>query len=90
MRFYVYYDSYGNPRKAITHEELKAEYNNDPDEFLRKTRDSAPDAGMPHATAHVGTLSFESEKELQDFLDSLGEEIEGFYTGASDSRPYNF
>ena len=90
MRFYVYYDSYGNARKAVTHEELAGNYNGDPDEFLQRTRDESPDAGMPHATAHVGTLRFETEKELQEFLDSLGEEIEGFYTGDSDNRPYNF
>ena len=90
MKFYVYYDSYGNARKAITHDELAAVYNGDPEEFLQRTREESPDAGMAHATAHVGTLSFETEGELQDFLNSLGEEIEGFYTGDADSRPYNF
>jgi len=31
-----------------------------------------------------------SEKELTDYLDSLGDEITGFYKTDADSRPYNF
>ena len=49
-----------------------------------------PDAGKGHITGHVGTLSFQSEQELTDYLESLGDEISGFYKADSDSRPYNF
>ena len=31
-----------------------------------------------------------SEKELTDYLESLGDEIAGFYKADADSRPYNF
>jgi hypothetical protein len=49
-----------------------------------------PDADEGHLTGHVGTLSFQSEKELTDYLETLGDEISGFYNADSDSRPYNF
>jgi hypothetical protein len=45
---------------------------------------------MAHRTGHVGTLAFDNEKDLNDYLAELGEEIEGFYGCRSESRPYNF
>jgi hypothetical protein len=42
------------------------------------------------ATGHAGTLRFLDEEELQEVLDSLGDEISDFYDGAQNSRPYNF
>ena len=43
-----------------------------------------------HTIGHVGTLCFDTEKDLIDYLSELGEEIEGFYGCRSESRPYNF
>ena len=37
-------------------------------------------------TGHVGTLCFDTEKELIDYLAQLGDEIEGFYGCHSESR----
>jgi hypothetical protein len=48
------------------------------------------DVERRHATGHVGTLRFDDEMELNDYLKLLGEEIDGFYGYRSESRPYNF
>ncbi|MFH1935882.1 MAG: hypothetical protein ABIN18_30485 [Pseudomonadota bacterium] len=49
-----------------------------------------PDAKIERTTGHVSTLRFDSENELNDYLESLGDEITGFYECQSESRPYNF
>ena len=90
MKFFVYFDGYGNMRQAINEEELGLKYENDPDQFLRAMCGLAPEAAIQPANGHVGTLTFDNEKELEDFVKSLGDEIEGFYWCRSESRPYNF
>ncbi|MFO7784450.1 MAG: hypothetical protein ACQET7_14960 [Thermodesulfobacteriota bacterium] len=88
MIYYVYYDSYGDPRKAISSEELRKQYNNDPDTFLEAVRGRAP--GTAHMTAHVCTLNFSSKRDLDEFLGSMNESNKGFFEGEGNSRPYNF
>ena len=90
MRYYIYFDGYGHLRDAISEKELAEKYNNNPDEFLKAMCCSGPDAKIEHTTGHVTTLRFDSENELQDYLESLGDEITGFYGCDSGSRPYNF
>ena len=90
MIYYVYFDSYGHSRQVISETELAEEYNGDPGEFLMAMSNPGSDVERRHATGHVGTLRFDDEKELNDYLNSLGEEIEGFYGCRSESRPYNF
>jgi hypothetical protein len=90
MRYYVYFDAYGHARQAISEKELTDHYQNDVDIFWDAMCRRGPDAAKGHITGHVGTLSFQSEKELTDYLESLGDEISGFYKADSDSRPYNF
>ena len=90
MRYYVYFDAYGHPRKTISAAELAETYQNDPDVFLQSMcRRTTAGIATP-ISGHVGTLSFNSDKELADYLDSLGDEIDGFYAAKADSRPYNF
>jgi hypothetical protein len=88
-RYYVYFDDYRRPRKAVTEEELLEVYGNDPAEFQKAMSGNGPEATAGHVVGHVGVLSFESEKELQAYLEE-GEEIAGFYECRADSRPYNF
>ena len=90
MIYYVYFDSYGHARQVITEKELAEKYKNDPNEFFGTMCNSGQAAGRGHAVGHVGTLRFENEKELNDYLKSLGDEIDGFYGCRSESRPYNF
>jgi hypothetical protein len=90
MRYYVCFDGYGHLRNAISEKELTEKYNNDPDEFLKAMCNSGPDAKIERTTGHVITLRFDSENELNDYLESLGDEIAGFYECESESRPYNF
>ncbi len=90
MRYYVYFDAYGHARHAISEKELTDHYQNDVDRFWEAMCRWGPDADKGHITGHVGTLSFQNEKELTDYLESLGDEISGFYKADSDSRPYNF
>jgi hypothetical protein len=71
-------------------EELAEKYEDDPDKFLNAMCRLQPEAPKDHTTGHVGTLRFDSKKDLNDYLESLGDEITGFYKGRSDNRPYNF
>lgn len=90
MIFYVYFDSYGHARQAINEDALNRKYHGDPDKFLKAVQDSGGEQSSAHAAGHVGTLRFENEDELEEFLASLGDEISGFYGCRSESRPYNF
>ncbi len=84
-RYYVYFDDYRRPRKAITEEELLRSYGNDPAVFQKAMSEKGAEARV----GQVGVLSFESERELRAYLEE-GEEIAGFYECRADSRPYNF
>ena len=90
MRYYVYFDGYGHLGNVISEKELAEKYNNDPDEFLKAMGRLGPDAKMERKTGHVNALRFDSENELNDYLESIGDETIGFYEGQSGSRPYNF
>jgi len=90
MKYFVFFDAYGHAKQVVSENELAEKYNNDPDEFLMAVSSRQADAEMQHSTGHIGTLSFSDEDELKEFLESLGDEISGFYNGDGDSRPYNF
>ncbi|MGD2125281.1 MAG: hypothetical protein PVG99_04330 [Desulfobacteraceae bacterium] len=90
MKYFVYFDSYGRAKGAINEDELAEKYSNDPDQYLRKMCGLNPDAGIELTSGHVGTLRFDNEKELKEYLEAGGDEITGFYEGQSGSRPYNF
>jgi len=90
MIYYIYFDGYEHLRQVISEKKLAEEYNNNPDEFLRAMCGRRPDAGIEGTTGHVSTLRFDDEKELNDYLEVLGDEITGFYECVSGSRPYNF
>ncbi len=90
MNFYVYFDAYGHAQKIISAQELAESFNNQTSEFLAAMCQQQPDAEKAHRTGHVGTLTFDSEKDLNAYLAELGEEIEGFFGCRSESRPYNF
>lgn len=90
MKYYAYFDAYGHAKQIITAQDLTDNFNNDPHNFLTAMCQEQPDAPAGHTTGHVGTLSFDTEKELQEYLEGLGDEITGFYGCRSASRPYNF
>ena len=90
MKYFVYFDAYGHARQIASEQELALKYHNDPQEFLRAMCGSLSTGKESHTTGHVGTLKFDSKEELEDYLESLGEEITGFYGCRSESRPYNF
>jgi len=90
MKYYVYFDAYGHARQAVNEKELAENYRNDPDRFLRAMCRAGPHTDKGHISGHAGTLSFRSDEELNDYLESLGDEISGFYRADSDNRPYNF
>ena len=90
MKYYVYFDAYGHARQIVTEQQLAEKYDNEPAEFLAAMCREQPYADKGHTTGHVGTLCFDTEKDLIDYLAQLGEEIEGFYGCRSESRPYNF
>jgi len=90
VTFYVYFDAYGHARRIITAAELAEKFNNAPHHFLKTMCQKDPAASDEHTSGHVGTLSFDTEKELREYLAGLGDEIAGFYGCRSESRPYNF
>jgi hypothetical protein len=90
MKYYVYFDAYGHPTGVIDEEELAEKYKGDPGEFLKAMSQPAHETGVEFATGHLSILRFDHRGELDDYLDSLGDEIEGFYGGEAQSRPYNF
>jgi hypothetical protein len=90
MKYYVYFDAYGHARQIVTEQQLAEQYDNAPGEFLSAMCRQQPYAVKGQTTGHVGTLCFDTEKDLIDYLSELGEEIEGFYGCRSESRPYNF
>jgi len=90
LRYYLYFDGYGRLRQVVDEKQLAQKYHNDPDEFVRVMRNLGSSAALEHATGRVSTLVFADEKELNDYLESLGDEITGFYECRSESRPYNF
>ncbi|MFO7986486.1 MAG: hypothetical protein R6U38_11520 [Desulfatiglandaceae bacterium] len=90
MIFYVYFDSYGHARSVLSRDQLEARYSGDPDAFLRAMNAKEQEAGASHTTGHVGTLRFDTPEALQEYLNTLGDEITGFYDCDADSRPYNF
>lgn len=90
MKYYVYFDAYGHARRAISEEQLAGTYQNDPDLFLEDMCRSGSKPGTGCISGHVGILNFNSDMELKDYLESMGDEITGFYKADADSRPYNF
>ncbi len=90
MKFYVYFDPYGHAKQIITEQQLAETFHSETNDFLVAMCQGQPDAAGTHCSGHVGTLTFDNEEDLQDYLAELGEEIEGFYDCRSESRPYNF
>jgi hypothetical protein len=84
MKYYVYFDRYRRPKKAVSEKELVEQYSNDPERLLEAMSE------QQGANGHVGILSFETEKELREYFEKTGEEIIGFFECREDSRPYNF
>jgi len=90
MKYFVYFDGYGHARSVIDEKDLMRKYGGDPEQFLRAMSDSESDADTREVTGHVGTLSFDNELELKEYLESCGDVVTGFFECESDSRPYNF
>ena len=90
MKYYVYFDAYGHARQAVSEKELAENYQNEPDKFLKAMSCLGSDTGEGYISGHVGTFSFDNDEELNNYLESLGDEISGFYRADSDNRPYNF
>jgi hypothetical protein len=90
MRFYVYFDAYGQVREVLDEGQLAHQYGGDPDEFLKAMSSPSTGSGLGPVTGHVGTFSVETEEELKVYLESLGDEITEFYYCREETRPYNF
>jgi hypothetical protein len=90
VKYYVYFDAYGHAKCFINEKDLAEQFNNRPRQFLNAMCRGHPEASDGPTVGHVGTLCFETQKELQEYLKELGDEIAGFYGCRSKSRPYNF
>ena len=76
MKSYVYYDGYGNAKKAIGEDDLAVRYGNNPDSFLKEMLGAGE--GDLGGKGYVSVVNFESEQERDEYLESLGEKISGF------------
>ena len=78
MRYCVYYDGYGNARKAISEEQLATGYRNSPDAFLKEMLGSRAGEGDLGGKGYVSVVNFESEQERDEYLETLGEQISSY------------
>jgi hypothetical protein len=78
VKYYIYFDRYRHPRRAVSEDELAQNYENSPEKFLRAMCNLSPDSEIEHSIGHVGVMRFSGEKELKDYLEMTGDEIAGF------------
>ncbi|MFO7461286.1 MAG: hypothetical protein R6X07_11740, partial [Desulfatiglandales bacterium] len=90
MKYYIYFDRYRHPRKAVSERELARDYENSPEKFLQAMCSLSTGAEIELCIGHVGVMRFSGEKELEEYLEKTGDEIAGFYECEGESRPYNF
>jgi outer membrane receptor for Fe3+-dicitrate len=67
VKFFVYFDAYGNARQVIDQKKLAQKYNNNPDEFLQDMCRTCPGVEVNHTSGHVGTLRCRSESRPYNF-----------------------
>lgn len=84
MKFFVYFDAYGNMQCITSAEELAEQFGNNPDELLRFMNDQI------HSAGQVGVFSYETEAELREFLKTQSDVVSEFYESTSECRSYNF
>lgn len=84
MKFFVYFDAYGNMQRITNEKELTEQFDNNPDELLKAMTNQG------HSSGHVGVFSFEREEELQEYLKKQREVLSEFYESTSECRSYNF
>ena len=78
MKYYVYYDGYGNAKKSVGEAELADSYGNNPNTFLKtmlRTEGSEGDLG---GKGYVSVVNFESDQERDEYLETIGEKISSF------------
>ncbi len=78
MKYYVYYDGYGNAKKAIGEEDLVALYGNDPDSFLKEMLGSRAGEGALGGKGHVSVVYFETEQERDEYLETFVDKISSY------------
>jgi len=78
MRYYVYYDGYGNARKAISEEQLATGYRNSPDAFLKEMLGSRAGERDLGGKGYVFVVNFDTEQERDEYLETLGEQISSY------------
>jgi hypothetical protein len=78
MKYYVYYDGYGNAKKAIREEDLAVKYGGNPDSFLKDMLGSGAGEGDLGGKGCVSVVNFESEQERDECLESMGEKISSY------------
>ena len=78
MKYYVYYDGYGNAKKAIREEDLAAGYGNNPDSFLKELLGSEAGERDVGGKGYVSVVNFDSEQERDEYFETIGEKISSY------------
>ncbi|RPI73610.1 MAG: hypothetical protein EHM45_20580 [Desulfobacteraceae bacterium] len=84
MKFFVYFDAYGNMQRIASAKELEEQFDNSTDALLRFMNDQA------HSAGQIGVFSYETEEELREFLKTQADVVSEFYESTSECRSYNF
>ena len=63
------------------------DYEGDISKFIEAMCGKRGSAETEWVTGHVGTVNFRNQKELSEFLDSLGDEVTGFITAVPNQDP---
>jgi hypothetical protein len=71
MKYYVYYDGYGNAKIAIGEEDLLTLYGNSPDSFLKAMLGREAAEGDLGGKGYISVVNFGSEQERDEYLESL-------------------
>jgi len=84
MKFFVYFDAYGNMQRIMNEQELAEQFDNNPDDLLKAM------TSRGYSLWHVGIFSFENEDELHEYLKNQRDVLAEFYESTSECRSYNF
>ena len=78
MKYFVYYDGYGNAKKAIGEKDLAVRYGNNPDSFLKEMLGREAGEGDLGGKGYVSVVNFDTEQERDEYLENLGEQISSY------------
>ena len=78
MKYFVYYDGYGNAKKAVGEAELAESYGSNSGAFLKAMLGSQGAQREVGGRGYVSVVNFDTEQERDEYLENLGEQISSY------------